>query len=198
MIAGLQAAFILFHNNAVDRVRRAEPRHRARAGRSREARRLTTWHYQWLIVNEFLPLFVGQDGSTRRCATAGASTGRDRPGVHPGRVPERLLPLRPQHGAAVVPGEPRRQRRRHGVLRDDLRPGGRGPARSGRPARRRPRAAALHRLGDVLRVRRRQTSGRTRRSTRSISTPLFNLPLGAIASGDPPTSLPQRNLLRGI
>jgi hypothetical protein len=31
-----------------------------------------------------------------------------------------------------------------------------------------------------------------------ISTPLFNLPLGAIASGEPPTSLPQRNLLRHI
>ena len=32
----------------------------------------------------------------------------------------------------------------------------------------------------------------------AISTPLFNLPLGAIASGDPPTSLPQRNLLRHL
>ena len=31
-----------------------------------------------------------------------------------------------------------------------------------------------------------------------ISTPLFDLPLGAIASGDPPTSLPQRNLLRHL
>ena len=31
-----------------------------------------------------------------------------------------------------------------------------------------------------------------------ISTPLFNLPLGAIASGDAPTSLPQRNLLRHL
>jgi hypothetical protein len=31
-----------------------------------------------------------------------------------------------------------------------------------------------------------------------ISTPLFHLPLGAIASGDPPTSLPQRNLLRHL
>jgi len=31
-----------------------------------------------------------------------------------------------------------------------------------------------------------------------ISTALFNLPLGAIASGDPPTSLPQRNLLRHL
>src|SRR5216683_2467085 len=24
------------------------------------ARRLTTWHYQWLILHEFLPLFIGQ------------------------------------------------------------------------------------------------------------------------------------------
>jgi hypothetical protein len=31
-----------------------------------------------------------------------------------------------------------------------------------------------------------------------ISSPLFNLPLGAIASGDPPTALPQRNLLRHL
>jgi hypothetical protein len=31
-----------------------------------------------------------------------------------------------------------------------------------------------------------------------ISTPLFDLPLGAIASGDAPTSLPQRNLLRHV
>jgi len=31
-----------------------------------------------------------------------------------------------------------------------------------------------------------------------ISTPLFNLPVGAIASGDQPQVLPQRNLLRGV
>src|SRR4029450_11211805 len=31
-----------------------------------------------------------------------------------------------------------------------------------------------------------------------ISTPLFNLPLGAIASHDPPTALAQRNLLRHV
>ena len=31
-----------------------------------------------------------------------------------------------------------------------------------------------------------------------ISTPLFNLPLRAIASGDPPTSPTQRNLLRHL
>ena len=31
-----------------------------------------------------------------------------------------------------------------------------------------------------------------------ISTPLFNLPLGTIATGEPPTALPQRNLLRHL
>ena len=32
----------------------------------------------------------------------------------------------------------------------------------------------------------------------TISTPLFNLPLGTIADGSTPTSLPQRNLLRQV
>jgi hypothetical protein len=31
-----------------------------------------------------------------------------------------------------------------------------------------------------------------------FSTPLFDLPIGAIASGQPPTSLPERNLLRQV
>src|SRR5262249_55660697 len=58
IIAGLQAAFLLFHNGVVDQLR---------AGGTTDlldlhtqARRLTTWHYQWMILHEFLPLFVGQ------------------------------------------------------------------------------------------------------------------------------------------
>ena len=59
IISGLHAAFLFAHNRALDTVRQR--------GRSRddgdgfeEARRLLRWHYQWLIVHEFLPLFVGQ------------------------------------------------------------------------------------------------------------------------------------------
>ena len=26
-----------------------------------DVRKLTTWHYQWMILHEFLPLFIGQD-----------------------------------------------------------------------------------------------------------------------------------------
>lgn len=58
IVAGLQAAFLKFHNNAVDYVRARGQHDPARA--FLEARLLTTWHYQWLIVHEFLPLFVGQ------------------------------------------------------------------------------------------------------------------------------------------
>ena len=59
MISGLQAAFLLFHNHAVDYV---EDRDRRASSDDvfREARRLTRWHYQWMIVHEFLPLFIGQ------------------------------------------------------------------------------------------------------------------------------------------
>src|SRR5262245_33067667 len=58
MIAGLQAAVILFHNKCVDLVSRDR-----RLGSEEvfeKARQLTTWHYQWMIVYEFLPHFIGQ------------------------------------------------------------------------------------------------------------------------------------------
>ncbi len=38
----------------------------------------------------------------------------------------------------------------------------------------------------------------SKRIDAKLSTPLFHLPLGAIASGQPPTSLAQRNLLRHL
>jgi hypothetical protein len=58
MIGGLHAAVLKFHNHVVDYVRAqgiADP-----ATVFLNARLLVTWHYQWLIVHEFLPLFVGQ------------------------------------------------------------------------------------------------------------------------------------------
>jgi hypothetical protein len=59
MIAGLQAAFILLYNKVVDLV--ARERRESSDEVFRRARQLTTWHYQWMIVHEFLPLFIGQD-----------------------------------------------------------------------------------------------------------------------------------------
>ena len=59
MIAGLHCAFLLFHNRAVDYVR-AQGRLTDPMDVFEEARRLTTWHYHWLTLHEFLPQFVGQ------------------------------------------------------------------------------------------------------------------------------------------
>jgi hypothetical protein len=55
---GLHGPFLLAHNHALDVVRgRGIARH---AEAFEEARRVLRWHYQWLIVHELLPLYVGQ------------------------------------------------------------------------------------------------------------------------------------------
>jgi hypothetical protein len=59
MIAGLQAAFIMFHNHAVDVVR-DDDRGLSSEEVFERARRLTQWHYQWIVVHEVLPQFIGQ------------------------------------------------------------------------------------------------------------------------------------------
>ena len=78
ILAGMHAAFLLFHNEVVDGLRRglAELADVAEAaGRSTgaggpatrdprlqflAARLITTWHYQYIVLNEFLPKVVGQ------------------------------------------------------------------------------------------------------------------------------------------
>jgi hypothetical protein len=60
--SGLQAAFIKFHNRMVDKVR---DDHLVRDTRDtnevfREARDQTRWHYQTMLLKEFLPQVVGQ------------------------------------------------------------------------------------------------------------------------------------------
>jgi hypothetical protein len=59
MIAGLHAAFLLFHNHAVDLVRSKNPSISDDAAFAK-ARRLTKYHYHWLIIKEFLPHIIGQ------------------------------------------------------------------------------------------------------------------------------------------
>lgn len=62
LLSQFHLAMLKFHNAVVDRLR-ADP---AQVGRSsmdlfREARRQVQWHYQWIILKEFLPLTIGQD-----------------------------------------------------------------------------------------------------------------------------------------
>jgi len=57
VISQLHLAFLRFHNAVVDNLR-------SRLGSDpnlfEEARRVCTWHYQWIVLREFLPMTVGQ------------------------------------------------------------------------------------------------------------------------------------------
>jgi hypothetical protein len=196
MVSGLHCAFVLFHNRAVDLVRAGRRAVQA-ADVFAAARRLTTWHYQWLVVNEFLPQVVGQamvDDVLRR-------------------GPRAYLPAK---GAGFVPVEFQTgtYRMGHSMVRPSYRANLAGdggepffalvfdPAQEGK--------ADPDDLRGGVRAPRRFIGWQTffdfgdgqvkpnKRIDTKISTPLFNLPLGAIASHDAPTSLAQRNLLRHL
>ena len=144
----------------------------------REARRLTSWHYQWMMVHEFLPLFIGRT-LVNDILSRGRRFYRPVGRLHAGRVPGRVLSLRSQHGAAFVSREPRRRQRRP-VLRLHLRSVAGRRARSDdlRGGVRTPRRfvgwQTFFDFGD----------GKVRPNKRidtTLSTPLFQLPRSAIA-----------------
>ncbi|MEO8971807.1 MAG: heme peroxidase family protein [Ktedonobacteraceae bacterium] len=57
IISQLHLAFLKFHNRIIDDLRVQGV---AAAEVLREAQRLVRWHYQWIVVHEFLPLSVGE------------------------------------------------------------------------------------------------------------------------------------------
>jgi hypothetical protein len=60
IVSQLHHAFIRFHNNVVEHVADARP---ALTGAAlfAEARRVVMWHYQWVVVHDFLPRIVGEE-----------------------------------------------------------------------------------------------------------------------------------------
>src|SRR5437773_8850541 len=58
IVCGLHAAFLLFHNRVVDLVRQQQPG-LSPAAAFAAARQTVTWHHQWTILHEYLPLIVG-------------------------------------------------------------------------------------------------------------------------------------------
>ena len=195
VIAGLQAAFLLL------------PQPRRRSAAAPAATDIARAVRRGAAADDLaLPV---DDPARVPAAVRRAATGRRRPaprppvlparqgrGVHPRRVPGRRLPFRPLHGQAVLPRQPRRRQRR-ALLRLHLR-------------RRRAPSADPDDLRGGFRAPRRfvgwQTffdfgDGQVKRNKRidtRVSTPLFHLPLGAIASHAGPTALPVRTLLRHI
>ncbi len=194
ILAGLQAAFYKFHNRAVDTVRGSGSRN---DGDFAAARQLTTWHYQWMLVHEFLPEFVGQE------------------------LVDDILKRGPRfyrpRGDAVIPVEfsGAAYRFGHSLIRPSYRANMKGDA-GGTPfvgfifdAAAEPKADPDDLVGGARGPRRfvgwqtffdfgdGEVKPNKQIDTR-LSTPLFDLPLSAIASGDRPTSLPQRTLLRHL
>lgn len=55
-------AMLKFHNAVIDRLR-ADPANTARSAQEifKEAQQQVRWHYQWIVLNEFLPLTIGQE-----------------------------------------------------------------------------------------------------------------------------------------
>jgi len=207
MLAGLHAAFLLFHNRAVDHVKARE--HRADDDEVFErARRLTRWHYQWMIVHEFLPLFIGQ-ARTDRILRFGRRFYRPRVAFMPVEFQGAAYRfghtmVRPSYRAnrvgnpGTLPGAPAF----FGMIFD---PAGQAQAdpvdlRGGRARRRFVGWETFFDFG-LLEF---NGSGPAVKPNKlidaRISTPLFLLPVGTIAGFQPgqPISLPQRNLLRGV
>jgi hypothetical protein len=216
IISGLQAAFLLFHNRVVDKLREGagaqhqlgvfddrmftSDEHAIKGSTFGQARRIVTWHYQWIIVNEFLPHAVGL-----QMVNDVLSRGRRlyTPGLGAQSIPVEFQGAAYRFGHSLV-----RPSYRANLAGDngqpffafifhpdaegqsdpiDLRGGCRAPRRfvGWQTFFRFPGPQGVH-------VR------PSKSVDTKISTPLFNLPLGAIASGRPPTSLPQRNLLRHL
>jgi heme peroxidase len=194
MIGGLHCAFVRFHNNAVEWARAHGYKGASTFG---QARQLTTWHYQWIVLREFLPLIVGQAmvddvlQNGQRFYT---------PRMRDGFMPVEFQAAAYRFGHSIV-----RPSYRANLAGDDGNPFFGlifAPAADGQadPVDLRGGARAPRRFigwqtffdfGDG------QVKPNKRIDTK-ISTPLFDLPLGAIATHDRPQVLPQRNLLRQL
>ena len=218
---GLHCAHILFYNRVLDELGdldlRQLPVHaREDQGTNYDrfliARQVTQWHYQWLLVNEHLPQIAGPDGRQRRAQARQPllqPAGRGRVSCRSSSAPpptgsvtawsarriERTSPAAP----ATAPTRPRTPF--FGLVFDATEADFSAPAqpRPRRPAGRIPRCAAVRRLADLLRLRRRpgqeQQEGRHDDLERAVHAAA---PGDRPAHANRPTVLPQRNLLRQL
>jgi hypothetical protein len=190
----LHVAFLAFHNRAVDLVREQGVAGNQAAFAS--ARRLTTWHYHWIIAHEFLPQLVG-DATVNDVLTNGRRFYTPQRGA--------LLPLEFQTAAyrfghsmvrpsymANVAGDGGDPFFAIVLNAEEARKQDPGDLSGGsRAARRFIDWQLFFDFGD-------DAAQPSKQLDTKISTPLFALPREAIPAPGGPTSLPQRTLLRHI
>jgi hypothetical protein len=203
MIAGLHAAFLLAHNRTVD-LRRSQ-------GLTQDvwflSRRTIIHHWQWIVVNEFLPQIVGRSlvddilRNGRRWYRFSNPTIPVEFQTGTFRFGHSLV--RPSYRANLAGDIDRATGRPAPFFGFIFDPAGEGQAdpvdlRGGARARR--RFIGWQTFFDFGL---REPDGTpavkpNKRIDTSLSTALFNLPLQTIPSRDAPTALAQRNLLRHL
>ncbi len=164
-----------------------------------QARRLTTWHYQWLILHEFLPALIGQPVVDDILANG-------RRFYNP-RTDQAFIPVEFQMAYRIGHSMVRPSYRANlqgdnglpffGMIFDPAGEGSIDPVDLRGGARAPRRFIGWQTFFDFGGQYSTFVRPNKRLDTK-ISTPLFTLPLGAIASGTPPTSLMQRNLVRHL
>jgi hypothetical protein len=196
MIAGLHAAFLLFHNHAVDLIRSQNPSIPDIQAYF-QAHRLTVWHYQWMILHEFLPHVIPQS-----VIDDVLTNGRHfyNPLQNQAFIPVEFQ-ITYRFGHSMV--RPSYRANLHGdngqpffgMIFDPAGEGSSDPVdlRGGARAPRRFIGwQTFFDFGGAFSADARPN----KRIDTIVSTPLFRLPLGTIFNGMPPDSLMQRNLLR--
>jgi hypothetical protein len=192
----LHCAFMLFHNAVVDYVR-AQLHEDEHERVFEEARRLVTWHYHWIILHEFLPLFVG-----RAMMDDLLANGRKFYLPHRGEasIPVEFNTAGYRFGHSL--SRPAYLVNTSGDMGKDFVVPLFDPAEMGKPdpndlqgGARSPRRFVAWNLyydfGAGIFITDKMTDTR-------ISSPMFTLPLSAISDHKPPTVLPQRTFLRHL
>ena len=93
LVAQTHLAFLKFHNKIIDRLT-ARPAPLSRRTLFEEARRIASWHYQWIVLFDFVERMT-EDGLVAGSSTRAASSTASAPGPTSGGVLRRRLPARP-------------------------------------------------------------------------------------------------------
>jgi heme peroxidase len=82
IVSQLQGVFLQFHNKIADKLKELSPTHQSPA--FEDVQRLARWHYQWVVLHDFLTKIVGEDMVNQVLPHLGKKTSiyDDKPKLH--------------------------------------------------------------------------------------------------------------------